>query len=58
VFPGHGDWNKPKETVMKTFVPVIALLAVVEIFGSQELKMMLLGASAIVVLVWHAWRNV
>jgi hypothetical protein len=43
---------------MKTFVPAIALLAIVEIFGSQELKMMLLGASVIVVLVWHAWRNV
>jgi hypothetical protein len=43
---------------MNTLVPIAALLAVVEIFGSQELKMMLLGAFALVVLVWHVWRNV
>jgi hypothetical protein len=43
---------------MKTFVPVIALLAVVDFFGSRELKMVLLGALALIVLGWHAWRNV
>jgi len=43
---------------MKTFVPAIALLAVVEIFGSQELKMIMLGAFSLVVLGWQALRNV
>jgi hypothetical protein len=39
-------------------VPVIALLAVVDFFGSQEIKMIMLGAFALVVLGWQALRNV
>jgi hypothetical protein len=43
---------------MKTFVPVVSLLLVAEIYGSQELKMIMLGSLALIVLGWYAWRNV
>jgi len=56
--PYRAEKRNRKESNMKTFVPVVALLSVVEIFGSQELKMIMLGAFALVVLGWQALRNV